>query len=160
MKQLKLFTAIALIITMSGCEVLTNMAGTSTPTSVTITGVKLTSFPARKSDGLPWDPLGGKPDIYFTIGKDGFKRVLYENVVQGTTVTWNLQRPFTASNLNQDISFYFYDEDEQGMNISKDDLMGVAIFRPSSYLLSSKTPPNSVSIEGSGISIELMLSWK
>lgn len=160
MKQLQLFTAIAFIIIMSGCEALSNMAGTPKPTSVTITSVKLLNFPAKKSDGLPWDPLGGRPDIYFTIGKDGFKRILHENVANGTQLTWNLQRPFNSANLNQDIIFYFYDEDEQGLNISKDDFMGLALFRPSTYLMSSSIPPRTITLEGSGVSIELSLSWK
>lgn len=130
------------------------------PTSFVIMGVRLIDFPQRKSDGLPWDPLGGKPDIYFTIGKDGFKRIVHENVTHGKPEIWKLQKPFTATSLSQDVTFYFYDEDEQGLNLSKDDFMGVALFRPSLHLPATVNVPSTVSIKGNGITVELELIWK
>ena len=60
------------------CDALSKMTGT-TKSSVTIVAVKLVEFPSKQPNGFSWDPLCGKPDIYFTIGKGGMKRRMIEN---------------------------------------------------------------------------------
>jgi len=152
MKKLFLALAAATCV-LYGCDTLSKMA-TVSKTSVTITSVSLLSFPSKKSDGFNWDgPFDKKPDIYFTIGKDGFKRIVRDNVDK-TPVTWSLQKTFTSNNLAQEIEILFYDEDK-GVN-GNDDFMGSLKFTPG--LLT--TYPTSTTLKGDGLSAEVSLIWK
>ena len=153
MKKTVLFLLPVIFFALAGCESLSKMTGT-TKSSVTISAVKLVEFPSKQPSGFSWDPLGGKPDIYFTIGKGGMKRRLIENAT--APVEWQLQQPFTSSNLAQPIEITFYDKDDEGLNASKDDLIGTVQFVPSSY----PAFPSFVVLSGTGMVVQLNITWK
>jgi hypothetical protein len=159
----KIILSIFIISIFSSCESVLNTLSSNNLisknyTSATITKVTILEFSRKQANGMPWDPLGGKPDIYFKIGEDGFKRVTKKDVELGTTPNWILQKPFTMNNIYDETTLFFYDEDQEGLNLSNDDFMGKVTFSPqnhkglSNVILSSTTNPQ--------ISIQLDLIWK
>lgn len=111
-------------------------------------------MPSKKSDGFSWDPLGGNPDIYFKIGQNDIKRIVKQNASTTEPTFWDLQRPYTINNLNQQVEIYFYDEDEMG----KDDFIGSVTFNPISHKGISY-----VTLEGGGnryMKVTLTVEWK
>jgi hypothetical protein len=127
-----------------------------TKQSVTINLVSLVEFPEKKPSGYNWDNMlfDILPDVYLKIGKNGFKRKVYNNLLRGG-ISWPLQKPYVINDLSQVTELSFFDEDA-GINISKDDFMGSVQFNPSAY----PSHPTRVIIKEPGITVELYLSWK
>ncbi len=127
-----------------------------TKQSVTINLVSLVEFPEKKPSGFNWDnmPFDIWPDVYLKIGKNGFKRKVYKNLLSGG-ISWSLQKPYVINDLSQVTELSFFDEDA-GINISKDDFMGSVQFNPNDY----PSHPTRVLIKEPGITVELYLSWK
>jgi hypothetical protein len=141
----------------SSCENVLNTLATKYYTSVTISKVTIIDFAHKKSNGLSWDPFGGRPDIYFKIGEDGFKRQIKKDVDIGTTPVWILQSPYVMNNIYSDVNILFYDADQEGLNISGDDYMGSVNFSPMNFKGQDKVIINST--ENPKINIQLDLIW-
>jgi hypothetical protein len=127
-----------------------------TKQSVTINLVSLVEFPEKKPSGFNWDnmPFDIWPDVYLKIGKNGFKRKVFNNLLRGG-ISWSLKKPYVINDLSQVTELSFFDEDA-GINISKDDFIGSVQFNPNAY----PSHPTSVIIKEPGITVELYLSWK
>lgn len=150
----KIFFSIAIVAALSlfGCSELANLAAPSY-TSVTVKAVTLLDFPSKQPNGFSWDPLGGKPDIYFMF-PDKIKRILRKDVPLNTSVTWELKQSYVIQNLQSFQTLTFYDEDD-GVNVGKDDLIGQVSFNPNDYLGQA-----SVRLLSSPIAVQLILVWK
>lgn len=105
--------------------------GSTTPTQVKITSLKLVEFPASPSSGS-WD-VAGKPDIYFKI-MDGNRSVTYytsdtkEDVSNADCpLIWNNVN-YTLYNLTATYNISFWDDD----NIDDDEQMIGCQWTPSS----------------------------
>ena len=106
------------------------------PTSVEITKLVLSEFPAAPSSGS-WD-FAGKPDIYFTI-VDNSNNVLFKSTTIMNINNEALPQTYTVNyilnNLNQRVSIEFWDEDE----IDNDESMGGLYFTPADYSSNHRT---------------------
>ena len=128
----------------------------NTKQSVSINLVSLVEFSEKKPSGFNWDnmPFDIWPDVYLKIGKNGFKRKVYKNLLS-PGISWSLQKPYVINDLDQVTEFSFFDEDA-GINISKDDFMGSVQFNPNAY----PSHPTRVILKQPGITVELWLRWK
>lgn len=103
-----------------------------TPTTMTITGVRITQFPSTDAGGASWD-LGSGADLYVQITNSSgtvlFDSDYFEDAVSGGTGSGYLYTPTSPVNITcptcqYTLSLYDYDE------LDADDFIGSYSFRP------------------------------
>jgi hypothetical protein len=159
------FSIVVLLFT-SCTEFLTALSENSiTYSRVAITSIKLVRYSQKKPDGLSWDPLGGKPDIYLRIreGSGPFiTKETYNNVQDGVQLTWLFSQPFQMSSLSNTLTIAFYDE-ESGLNVGNDDFMGSVVFSPARYKSGTSNPyPSQITLFSTStpsVSATVSLKW-
>ena len=128
-----------------------------TPSSITITAVTVTKWPATASGGGGWDLFDG-PDLTFTIGKGGSEiyrsNIFYEDAVQGQQYTFDVNIKLDSPNSEHSILLYDYDD-----NITANDFMGGIGFIP--YTSGGKFPEVRIlDVNASGVAFELDFSYQ
>ncbi len=106
-----------------------------TPSSITITAVTVTKWPATAPGGGGWDLFDG-PDLTFSIRKDGVdvyvSGIFYEDAVQGQ---YRFQTNIVLNAPDKPYQFLLYDYDDFDAN----DLMAQLSFVP--FLSGQNFPP-------------------
>lgn len=112
-----------------------------TPSKIQVTFITATKLPPFDLDGSNWDPLGGKPDVYFKIVEEPTGNVVYKSGA-GTDINTTSEVGVDLLNdavllnsptIKYKIQAWDYDD------LDDDDFMGGIIFTP--YINGQKFPP-------------------
>lgn len=135
----------------------------TSPTSFTITWLRLENIPMLDGNNASWDTgtfTGADPDIFFTLTESGGTTVLYQSGVKDNTAESDL--PVTWTPVNQTLTFgnnyvvKFWDHDD--LTLDGNDLMA------SCSLPSSQLTPGSTSFTWNnnniGVRFVIGLSWQ
>ena len=135
----------------------------TSPTSFTITWLRLENIPMLDGNNASWDTgtfTGADPDIFFTLTESGGTAVLYQSGVKDNTAESDL--PVTWTPVNQTLTFgnnyvvKFWDHDD--LTLDGNDLMA------SCSLPSSQLTPGSTSFTWNnnniGVRFVIGLSWQ
>jgi hypothetical protein len=135
------------------------------PTSVKITGVKVTGMPFTDGSGAGWDP-NSSPDVYYTIA-DAANATLYKSPNFYVNVTaaslpfgWNLSPSFTVTNFALQYKVILWDEDGSDFPPSADDFIGGYGFTFAPYTGAGYPSVITLQSSTSPIKIELLLQWQ
>lgn len=129
-----------------------------TPTSMSITSIKITRFPATDSNGAGWDLFDG-PDVYVQItgagGVIGIETGYIENANPQQDYTfspssWSTNNDFADVTSQYTISAYDYD----GID---DDLLGGIYFTP--YSTQGGFPTTQILDAGGSVAFEVNYSY-
>lgn len=119
-----------------------------TPSSMTISEIRLTEMPERQSDGSEWD-INDYPDVLFKLSRNGttFTSETVSNADPSSTISWpvNIQ----LNSVDEIHTITFYDED-----VVEDDLIGAAAIIP----WSERFDEVLVYVDG-GIVFEMVVSY-
>ncbi len=126
-----------------------------TPTSIRVSKIDVTRFPATESSGGGWDLTSG-PDIYVELFKGStsvwMSSIYYENASQ-TTYSFNISPTYDITSPNEQYTVRLYDYDSS----DADDFMGGIIFYPYS---NDNGFPSTLSIDGGGdVAFKLYFSY-
>ena len=125
-----------------------------TPSSITITAVTVTKWPATESNGGGWDLLDG-PDLTFTIRKGGtnvyVSGIFYEDAVQGQEYKFQTNIVLNAPDESYQMLLYDYDD------FDADDLMSSLSFIP---FIKGENFPATGTAEGTNLAFELEMSYE
>jgi len=125
-----------------------------TPSSITITAVTVTKWPATESNGGGWDLFDG-PDLTFILRKNGTNvyssDIFYENAVQGQSYTFNTNIELLFPDESYQLELYDYDSS------SAYDLISDISFIP---FIEGKDFPSTGRAENSIIAFELEMTYK
>ena len=135
----------------------------TSPTSFTITWLRLENIPMLDGNNASWDTgtfTGADPDIFFTLTESGGTTVLYQSGVKDNTAESDF--PVTWTPVNQTLTFgnnyvvKFWDHDD--LTLDGNDLMA------SCSLPSSQLTPGSTSFTWNnnniGVRFVIGLSWQ
>lgn len=124
-----------------------------TPSSITITAVTVTKWPATAAGGGGWDLLDG-PDLTFSIRKDGadvyVSGIFYEDAIQGQQ--YRFQTNIVLDSPDKAYQFLLYDYDDFDAN----DLMAQLSFVP--FIEGLNFPPTGQADSGA-LAFELDMQY-
>jgi hypothetical protein len=111
-----------------------------TPTRIQVMAIESIMLPPFDTDGSNWDPLGGKPDVYFRILEQASGNIVYTSgTLANANPTTGILDDLSGSGvlINSPMIKYIieaWDDDD----LDADDLMGGIIFTP--YIKGQKFP--------------------
>lgn len=125
-----------------------------TPSSITITRVTATKWPATDTNGAGWDFFDG-PDITFTMD-EGTQQIyassiFYEDAVQGQRYTFTPNIKLNNPTLTHQINLFDYDD-----GLTANDWMGGITFTP--YRNGENFPKDRV-LDIGGLAFELEMTY-
>jgi len=136
----------------------------TTPTSVKITALKITSIPSLDpSCSCGWDSNSGA-DVYFTLTDNNDVVLLtgntFSDITSSTNLAWSLTPSYQITNFATNYKVKVYDKDTNDFPSNPDDFMGGYTFNMSPY--TSQGYPTKVTLQNSSsqLKIELTLLWQ
>lgn len=142
----------------------TKTVNIATPTSVKITGVKVTQMPFTTPGGGGWDNNSG-PDVFYTI--EDLNSVLFSSstyfpnaTASSLPIAFSVSPAFQAANFNTTYKVNIWDYDGNDVPSNPDDFIGGYQFSFSAFA-SSGYPTNAILfVNGNALKIELTLLWQ
>jgi PKD repeat protein len=147
-----------------GTKMVTKTVNISTPTSVKITGVKLTQMSFIDANGAGWDSNSG-PDVYcaFYDANDNllFKGNPFNDLIPSQIpVLWTLSTPYQITSFSSTYKIRIYDEDVNDFPSNADDFLGGYQFSFSNFTANGYPSVVTLFITGSTTKIDLALQWQ
>lgn len=124
---------------------------------VEITKITINQIPAKMTSYLPWDPLGGYPDIYYTIPSNNGQLGSSQNQLIDCNPSSMPKSFFLNGNsfsANEAISITLYDYD-----IGSSDKIGAVSFNLNQYTTGNNAFPPQITQANNGTSLTISVKW-
>jgi hypothetical protein len=143
----------------------------STPTEVVKTKVKIIKYQVDNfsfvaPDGLGWDGINGKPDVYLGLFNGNSTMVSYSNPLDNVESSAlplfvALNSPFyTVPNFGDTINVVVMDSDDTLIFGNSDDEIGYVPFIMSDYTTGANKYPSTVTKTRNDVTCKLFLTWE